>query len=182
MNFKTVADLNSQIEMISSAPKDSAPITKLCYRPGFGQRVYPDTLTLSVEDGVIGDRWKQAAWLRLENGVPDPRIQVCILPQRVLDLVWTQGSAEPYPGDTMIADMDTSYHNMPVGTILQAGSAQLQVSDVFNDGCTKWAARYGADSREWINLPQNRPLRLRGILCQIVSDGVVQLGDVLRKV
>jgi len=33
----------------------------------------------------------------------------------------------------------------------------------------------------WINMAENRPFRLRGILCKIVQDGVVRVGDRLSK-
>ena len=182
MAFKTIDELNASLDHIRGAPKDQGVISTLCYRPGFRKRVFADQISLSVADGVQGDRWKEYAWLKLEDGSPDPRIQVCILSKRVLDCIWRDGDGVDYPGDTMIVDMDLSEANLPTGSHLQAGSAVLEVSDVFNDACTKWSARYGKESRQWINLPDNVPLRLRGVLCRIVTGGEVKLGDRLQKV
>lgn len=181
MTFKTIEELNLSLPHIKDAPKDNGEIFKLCYRPTFRERVFVDYLSLSVEDGVIGDRWKQFAWLKLPDGEPDPRIQVCIIPKRILDCVWQEGDDVIYPGDTMVVDMDMSEENLPAGAQIRVGEAIIEVSDYFNDACTKWTARYGKPSREWINLPENLPLRLRGILCKIVKDGEVKITDRLEK-
>ncbi len=71
--------------------------------------------------------------------------------------------------------------NLPAGSLLQAGTAVLRVSDVFNDGCVKWKARYGQAAKDWITAPSHSRLRLRGILCSVEQDGKVRLGDPVRK-
>jgi len=175
-------ELNAALPHILAAPKDKAAIEKLCYRPNFGEREYPDSLSLCSDRGVIGDRWLEKSWLKLEDGSSDPRNQICILGKRTLDLIWRDRANVIYPGDNMIADFDFSESNLPSGTELQIGEAVLRVSDVFNDACTKWKARYGAASREWINAPENVPHRLRGVFCQIIHGGEVRLDDELKKV
>jgi hypothetical protein len=173
----TMAELMVALPDVLAAPKTNAPIHSLCFRPAFNQRSFPDQLTLTVAQGIPGERWQTHPWLRLPDGRPDPRIQVSILPSRVLDLVWRDRENTPHPGDTIVADLDCSMANLPVGSRLQVGSAVLEVSDEFNDGCVKWKARYGAAAKDWITLPGHPELRLRGILCSIVQDGVVRLSD-----
>ena len=77
-----------------------------------------------------------------------------------------------HPGDTIISDLDCSEQNMPAGTLLRVGTAVLQVSGVFNTACVKWKDRYGKPAYDWVNAAQNRPLRLRGLLCRVSQDGV----------
>lgn len=166
---------------VLAAPKDRAEVVQLCFRPGYNLREFPARLALTRAGGVPGERWATAPWLKLADGSGDPRIQVSILPKRVLDLVWRAGDATPHPGDTIIADLDTSEANLPEGTLLQCGSAVLRVSSVFNEGCVKWKARYGQDAKDWITAPGHPPLRLRGVLCAVERDGAVALGDVLHK-
>lgn len=166
---------------VRAAPKDDAPIHGLCLRPGPNLRHFPDSLEMSVAGGIKGDRWLDAPWLRLPDGRPDPDIQVSILPQRVLDLVWRDRTGQPHPGDPIVADMDLSLANLPEGALLQAGTAILRVSGVFNDGCVKWKVRYGADAKAWVVAPGHPDLRLRGVLCAVVQDGVVTRQDRLRK-
>lgn len=177
----TMAELMQALPDVLAAPENLAPITSLCLRPGYGERHFPATLTLTKSHGIPGERWLTAPWLRLPDGSPDPRIQVSILPSRVCDLVWRSRENTAHPGDPIIADMNMTEDNLPTGTLLQAGTAILRVSDVFNDACVKWKVRYGTDAKDWITAPGHPTLRLRGVLCEVVQDGVVTLGDSLHK-
>ncbi len=161
---------------VMEAPKTDAPIHILCLRPDRGSRDFPPSLTLSRTLGVLGDRWLTTSWLTLPDGSPDPRIQVSILPKRVLDLVWKDGAL--HPGDQIVADLDMSEDNLPVGRLIQAGTAVLRVSDEPNLGCVKWKVRYGAESLDWI--AAHPALRLRGVLCSVEQDGTLHLGDRLQ--
>ena len=173
-----LSELNAALEFVTSAPKTESEIDILCARPARGLRQFPDILTLCPQKGVLGDRWFDTAWLTLPDGRPDPRIQVSILPKRVLDLIWHDREKTVHPGDQIIADFDTSVKNLSIGTRIAAGTAILQVSDVPNFGCAKWKVRYGADALTWTE--QHRELRLRRVLCAIVQDGIVTKRDRLR--
>jgi hypothetical protein len=118
--------------------------------------------------------------MRLADGSPDPRIQVSIMPQRMMDLVWKLGDAAPHPGDPIVADMNTSLENLPTGSLICAGTAVLRVSDVWNDACVKWKTRYGQAAFDFIRHAPD--LRLRGVLCEIVQDGEVAVGERLQVV
>ncbi len=174
----TTAELAAALPHILAAPKTDTTIHSLCFRPARNQRT-PDQLHLTRATGVTGDRWLTEPWLRLPGGEPDPNIQVSILPLRVLDLIWTNRDTTPHPGDTFIADLDTSLANLPDGTRLKAGTAILRVSNLFNEGCVKWKARYGTDAKNWIT--DHPELRLRGVLCAVEQDGILHPGDPLRK-
>jgi hypothetical protein len=175
MTHVTTATLTAALPHVLAAPKTDAPIAMLCYRPDFGQRTFPDSLTLTKAMGIPGERWLKHPWLRLADGTPDPRIQVSLLPTRVLELVWQDRETTPHPGDPIVADLDMTDANMPPGTLIQAGTAILRVSDEWNNGCVKWKARYGADAAAWITAqPQ---LRLRGLLCSVEQDGVLHVTD-----
>ena len=177
MTQATAKQLNQALAHIRAAPTDHAPIQMLCFRPGYGERRMVDHLDLTVAQGIPGERWLTAPWLKLPDGRPDPRIQVSILPKRVMDAVWLDRAGTVHPGDPIVADIETSYDSLPVGTRLQAGTAVLEVSDAFNEGCVKWKVRYGAAAKDWLVAHENRPLRLRGLLCRIVQDGVVRQDD-----
>ena len=176
----TTAELMTALPHIMAAPQTDAPIASLCERPARNQRRFPDRLTLTRAAGIPGERWLTEPWLMLPDGSPDPRIQISILPTRILDLVWRDRQTTPHPGDPIVADLDCSTTNLPAGTLIQAGTAVLRVSDVFNEGCVKWKARYGADARAFIEAPGHPALRLRGILCAVERDGEVTLADRLQ--
>jgi len=173
----TAAELAAALPQVLAAPKTEAKIATLCFRPGFGQRDFPAMLRLTQAEGVPGERWLTNPWLKLPDGRPDPRIQVSILPSRVMDLVWRDRTATPHPGDTIVADLDCSEANLPEGTLIRAGTAVVRVSSEFNEACVKWKARYGQAAKDWITAPGHPALRLRGVLCEVVEDGEVRLTD-----
>lgn len=181
MSHVTREELDRALPDVMAAPKDGAAISMLCLRPERNQRRFVDEMTLTRDRGIPGERWENQPWLRTDDGAPHPGIQVSILQQRVLDLVWRDRKNTVHPGDTFIADMDLSEENLPVGQLLTVGTAMLQVSDVFNDGCVKWKARYGPEAKDWITAHGHPELRLRGVLCSIVQDGVIRAGDRLNK-
>ncbi len=169
----TRAELDAAVPHILSAPSDAGLTSHLCLRPDYGKRLFVDKIHVTADHGIPGERWASRPWRRLPDGRPDPGIQICILQQRVLDLVWRDRGNTVHPGDSFITDMDLSEKNLPAGQLLQAGSAVLRVSDIFNDACVKWKARYGVAAWEWVNAPDHRAFRLRGILCSVVRDGEI---------
>lgn len=171
------AELAAALPHVLAAPKTDAAITCLCLRPAFGERAFPDHIVMTRAEGIPGERWTTLPWSRLADGSPDPRIQVSLLPARVMDLVW-QDKTVPHPGDPIVADLDMSVANLPVGTRIQAGTAVLRVSDLPNNGCAKWKVRYGADAMAWVVADPS--LRLRGVLCSVEVDGVVTKTDRLQ--
>jgi hypothetical protein len=172
------AELEAAIPHVLAAPKSDTPITCLCLRPGYGQRTFPSRLTLTKAHGIPGERWGTAPWLTLPDGSGHPGIQVAILGTRVAGLVWRDRQGTPHPGDPILADLDCSETNLPVGSLIRAGTAVLRVSEVWNDACAKWKVRYGADAYDWVRAHPAH--RLRGLLCSIETDGEVELGDLLQ--
>ena len=176
----TTQELTAALPDILSAPKTDAAIHSLCLRPGYGQRTFPHSFAMTRAQGIPGERWMTAPWLKLADGSPDPGIQISILPVRVANLVWRDRATTPHPGDPIVADLDCSLANLPAGSLIRAGTAILKVSDHFNEACAKWKVRYGADARAFIEAPGHPQLRLRGILCSVEQDGEVTLNDRLQ--
>ncbi|MCB1385905.1 MAG: hypothetical protein KDJ80_08175 [Nitratireductor sp.] len=174
------ATLDAATGHVLAAPRDGATIEMLCNRPDFGERNFTDRLKVTRAGGVENCRWTKHPWMTLEDGSPDPRIQVSIIPRRVLDLVWRDGEETVHPGDTFVADLNMSEENLPAGTLLRSGDVVLKVSDVWNNACTKWKARYGSQALDWVRATPE--LRLRGVLCEIVEDGVLENGTRIEKI
>ena len=177
----TAEELMKSLPDVLSAPKTNAPIHMLCTRPARNRRLHPGRVVMTRESGVLGDFEMGQPWLALDDGRPDPRIQVSILPLRVLNLVWSDRQAVLHPGDTIIADLDTSEANLNPGCLLRAGTAVLRVSDLWNRGCAKWRSRYGNAAYAWTSAPEHKAHRLRGILCSIEQDGEAATGDLISR-
>ena len=181
MGFVDRATLDAAVPDILAAPQSKAAIDILCFRPDYGQRTFPDQIKVRRDVGIVGERWLKAPCMKLPDGSPDASIQISILATRVYEAVVVDKHTMLHPGDTIISDLDCSEQNMPAGTLLRVGTAVLQVSGVFNTACVKWKARYGKPAYDWVNAAQNRPLRLRGLLCRVSQDGVIgQRDDIIK--
>jgi hypothetical protein len=177
----TAEELASALPDVLAAPRDGGVVRLLCARPKPNARTFPGILTLTRAEGVRGDFEMSRPWLALPDGSPDPRIQISILPWRVLELCWRDRERIAYPGDNIVVDMNLSEEHLPVGTRISAGTAILRISDVPNDGCVKWKVRMGKAAYQWVSEPVHAGLRLRGLFCQVEEDGEVRLGDTLRR-
>jgi hypothetical protein len=177
----TVEQLDALFLALPPCPADAAQVNSLCVRPGPDLREERAAIEFHPEHGAIGDRWERKTWLYLPDGKPDPRVQVAICNSKVLALIQAATGVHHHPGDTVFTDLDLSIKNLPAGSLLRVGQAVLEVSDVENDACTKFAAHYGAPVLSWIRLTQNRSLRLRGLFARVISGGLVRVGDPVLK-
>lgn len=177
----TAAELDAALPSVLAAPRDAGVVRLLCTRPQPNARSFPEVLTLARGRGAAGDYHPAQPWLRRPDGSPDPRIEVSIMPWRVLDLVWRERDRVAHPGDNIAVDMTLATSDLPAGARLAVGTAILCVSDVPNDGCAKWKVRCGRAAHDWITTPDHLDLRLRGLYARIEQDGEVRIGDVLRR-
>jgi MOSC domain-containing protein YiiM len=80
-------------------------------------------------------------------------------------------------GDNLLVDLDLSLANLPTGSRLRLGAAQLEVTPEPHTGCAKFRQRFGADALRFTADRRFRHLRLRGIYLKVVDAGEVALGD-----
>jgi hypothetical protein len=177
----SVEFLESLYRALPPRPTLSAHIKALCVRPGPNLREVRTSLEFHPQRGAIGDRWERKTWRYLPDGRPDPAVQVAICNSVVLALIQQATGVRHHPGDTFFTDLDLSVENLPSGTRLQVGPATLEVSEIENDACAKFAAHYGTGVLQWIRLPENRPRRLRGLFARVITGGEVSVGDPVRK-
>jgi hypothetical protein len=175
------AELAAALPAVLAAPRDAGEVRLLCARPRPNARTFPPMLTLTRAGGVGGDFEMSRPWLELPDGSPDPQIQVSVMPWQVLDLVWRDRDRVAHPGDNIAVDMNLSVDNLPVGSLIEAGTAILRVSAEPNDGCVKWKVRCGRPAFAWVSRKDHLHLRLRGLFCSVERDGEVRLGDRLRR-
>lgn len=165
-------------EIARSAPEKVGTVEHLINRPEEGVHVPVESLTLDRDEGIVGDRWKSTAWLRLDDGAPDPRVQVSMTNTRVMECFTGDAAGATYGcGDNIYVDFSLTEASLPVGTHLQIGDAVLELSDVLNDACGKFVQRYGAEAFRFIRDPDNMPSRLRGVFLRIHQSGTIRVGD-----
>ena len=162
------------------SPRDPASVMRTCVRPDLGQRAYPEVLEMCPRRGAIGDRWERRTWMHLPDGSPDPRVQVALIDHRMVAFLQRLTGCTHHPDDTLLVDLDLHEEHLPAGSRLQVETAIIEISDVENDGCAKFAVHYGKDVLAWIRAPGNRPRRLRGAFARVVRGGMVRAGDAVR--
>jgi MOSC domain-containing protein YiiM len=174
-------DLDAHLETIRSAPRDDARLELIVLRPAVDERTPVDHAVLDPAEGIVGDGWRDRGNRHTPDGSADPEDQVTIMSTRVLAAIEPDRARWPLAGDQLYLDLDLGAENLPAGTRLAIGEAVVVVSDKPHTGCAKFAARFGADARAWINSPGGRELRMRGINVRIERGGSVRVGDPVRK-
>lgn len=124
---------------------------------------------ITVEHGLVGDRWAEAS-------SPARERQITVMEHWVAELV-ADGQPVDRPGDNLLVDLDLSTSAAPPGTRLRAGTCLLEVTDKPHTGCKKFSTRFGLDALRWLSAPEHAERRLRGINCRVVSSGEVRPGD-----
>ena len=118
---------------------------------------------------------------RSHGRVPNPATQLTLMSTRAAELVAGARDRWGLAGDQLFVDLDISIENLPPGTRLAVGSAAIQISPEPHTGCKKFVSRFGLDAMKFVNAPEGRALRLRGVNARVVEPGVVRPGDEIRK-
>ena len=100
---------------------------------------------------------------------------------RCLSLVAGDRERWPLAGDNLIVDLDLSETNIAPGQRLKIGEAILEITAKPHNGCAKFSRRFGADALKFVNSPEGKTLRLRGVHAQVVQAGRVSVGDRIEK-
>jgi MOSC domain-containing protein YiiM len=53
----------------------------------------------------------------------------------------------------------------------------MKITPKPHTGCKKFRARFGLEALKWINAPENKALRLRGLHAEVLEPGEVAVGD-----
>ena len=86
----------------------------------------------------------------------------------------------PLTGDNFQVDLDLSEANLPVGTVLSMGEAELRVTDLPHRPCLRFVERFGPIAAKRIARSNRLGHRGRGVLCEVVRGGRVRRGDEIR--
>jgi MOSC domain-containing protein YiiM len=170
------------IEHVRESPRHSGRLELVVVRPGKYQRQVLETATLDLDLGVVGDTWIERGSTRTADGGPNPEAQVTVMNSRAVDLVAVTRERWPLAGDQLFVDLDLSTDNLPTGTILAIGDAQLEVTAAPHTGCAQFKERFGVEALRITATPEGRFLRLRGINTRVVRGGDISPGDTVRVV
>jgi hypothetical protein len=168
-------ELSRRFAELARPPRDAGWV-RLLVRRGWhqGRREEPASALLSASEGMLGDSWS-----RSDDRNPDS--QLTAMEVGVATMI---ANGQPWSlfGDQLYLDLDLSSENLPVGSTIAVGEAVLEVTPKPHKGCAKYQARFGAAALRLTSSPDLRVRRLRGIYLQVVTDGLVRVGDAVEVV
>lgn len=172
------SEILAQWDHILSAPKDLGKIDMLVIRRESDAREIRQEVFFSAQHGMEGDRWQRKAAIDQNRDS-----QISLMGTRILSLV-AEGDQErmALAGDNIVVDLDLTEENLIAGDRLQIGDVVLEITTETHKGCKKFAQRFGTEALKVINSVENRPLHLRGIFTRIIADGLIRVGDTVRKI
>lgn len=179
--FLTRDELQAGLDEIRRAPQDAGRLEMISRRPDMGEREVLTEAQLDVAQGLVGDNWLIRGSSSTPDGAANPGAQLTLMNVRVADLVAQDPTRRILAGDQLYVDLDLSVENLPPGTRLAIGGAIVEVSDVPHPGCPKFTARFGVDAMKFVNTPEGKDWRLRGMNTKVVQGGTIRVGDRLQK-
>jgi hypothetical protein len=175
-------ELAAGLQAIRGAPAAAGTVELIVRRPAEDAREVIEEGRLTTEDGLVGDHWRARGSRSTPDGAANPDCQLTLMGSRVIDLLaGGDRSAWPLAGDQLFVDLDLGVANLPAGTRLAIGEAVIEVTEPPHTGCAKFSARFGSDALRFVNSPDGRALRLRGLNARVVRPGTVRRGDAIRR-
>lgn len=182
LRYLSMAELEAGMTSIHQSPTDHGILKMIVRRPRTDEREVLARAELDLAEGLLGDDWKTRGSRHTANRSANLDAQITVMNARLIELVAQSPERWALAGDQLYVDLDLSDDNLPPGTRLAIGSAVIEVSALPHTGCKKFSARFGVEAMKFVNSPEGKRLHLRGINARIVQAGVVQVGDVVRKV
>ena len=178
---RSLAELDASLAAAAEPPKDSGAILMIVRRPAVDEREELRLARLDTEVGLVGDVWPTKPSSTTPDGGPNPDKQLTLMNAGAIAAIAGARDAWAPAGDQLYVELDLSFENLPTGARLALGDAVISITEPAHLGCDKFAARFGTDALRWVNSPEGRARRLRGVNARVVKSGDVRLGDAVRK-
>ena len=172
-----VATLEAGLDAVREAPRDVGRLELIVRRPAVDEREVLDQAQLDTNVGLAGDTWQLRGSSSTPDGSPHPDDQLTLMNARAAALMAGPIDRWPLAGDQLYVDFDLGVDNLPAGTRLAIGDAVIEVTEKPHTGCAKFAKRFGKEAVKFVNSPDGRALRLRGVNAKVVSGGAIRAGD-----
>lgn len=177
MEHRTPEELVAGLPEIEGSPREAGRVDLIVARPENFERKVLDQAMLDAEAGLVGDNWQTRGSRHTPDGSAEMARQITVMNARAAALIAGPQDRWPLAGDQLYVDFDLSVDNLPPGTEVTIGGARLVVSEEPHTGCAKFTERFGVEALRFVNSPDGRRLRLRGLNARVVTPGTVRLGD-----
>lgn len=177
---KDRATLEAGLDLVRAAPKAAGRLELVVARPRVGERLVLASAVLDPALGLVGDGWSERRSAKHPEREPDPDVQIALMSARAAELVAGPRERWALAGDQLYVDLDVGVENLPEGAVLSIGDVRLRITAVPHTGCAKFMQRFGRDALAFVNSPEGKALRLRGVHARVVAGGEVRAGDPVR--
>lgn len=174
--------LEAGLAEVRRSPPDQGILHMIVRRPAVGEREVLEAGELDLEEGLKGDTWRVRPSSRSPDRSPHPDMQLNLMNARAIALFARSEDRWPLAGDQFFVDLDLSTANLPSGTRLMLGGAEIEITTQPHTGCAKFRERFGLAALKMVNSPLGRELNLRGVCARVVQPGTVRRGDRVCKV
>lgn len=154
---------------LEPSPRERGRVELVVVRRGGGEHVTPERVDVTVDDGVVGDRWTA-------DKDPGRAAQVTLMMSRVARLLCGDRPLD-LPGDNFLVDLDIGEEALPAGARVRIGTAVLEVTGEPHLGCATFRERLGSAALRWVNHNDVVSRRARGVNCRVIEGGQVAVGD-----
>ncbi len=177
---RSAEDLAAFLPVLDAAPRDVGTLRTVVRRPAMGAREVLEVGHLDVAEGLVGDSWTERGSRHTPDGTAHPDMQLNVMSHPLVEFLAQDPEREVLAGDQLFLDLDLSHANLPAWSELHIGGADgavIVVTEQPHNGCGKFIARFGKDAMTFVNGPEGKPRRLRGLCAKVVRPGPVRPGD-----
>ena len=174
----TMHELLDKFSRLLESPSDNGIIDLIVARPSKDERKVLTTAELTCENGLVGDSWKN------RNKKPNPKTQITLMNSSFIEMIAGGKENWPLAGDQLYVNLDISKMNLPPGQKVAIGpdnNVILEITDIAHNGCSKFSARFGSDTLRFINAPERKDFRLRGVYAKVIKPGSIKISDPIKK-
>ena len=164
-------------EDLREAPTQIGTVRLIVRRPAVDEREVLTEAQLDEGEGLVGDTWQDRGSSSTADGSAHPEAQITVMSARAAAAIAGDVERWPLAGDQLYVDFDISEQNLPAGTRVTVGDAEIEVSGKPHTGCAKFSDRFGKDALRLVSTPTGRSLRLRGLNARVTKSGTVRVGD-----
>jgi hypothetical protein len=164
--------LESGLRALAPGPRDAGRLALIVRRHPDGVRETLARVRLSPEEGLPGDGWNRRPPRKLDA-------QLAVMRREVAELI-ANGQPLTLFGDNLFVELDLSAENLPAGTRIRVGRAEVVMTAEPHNGCSKFNERFGPDALRFVQAKPTRHRNLRGVYWRVVAAGDAAVGDTVQ--